>query len=409
MNKGSRISLLISGFFHKKVDSHRMHILEIPSFFMPYGGEFCLDQAKALKEQDHKVRILSNVQLSIKRDLDGYLSLPFGREEHVMDGITVIQSYQRGIPKVVKPNVNRWVKIVQSMFRKYVAKYGQPDVLHAHCAKWAGYAAMLISKEYGIPYVITEHLSPMSLKEEFGEDLSKAWQLPMLRKAYEEAAMVLPVSEELVEATACYYGEDYRWQAVSNVIDTTLFRYQERKPFGHRPFVFCCVANFEQRKGYEVLAEAFREVCLKNKQVRLHIAGQGTDSPECAELMAGLAGVKGYGRMSRKEVARLMYRSDALVLPSLSEVQPLVLLEAMSTGIPVIATESTPRSLRIKGGCHIVPIGDADALAEAMLDMCDHYEFDGRAISEAINRMASPEVIGEQLSEIFAEAQHHRP
>jgi hypothetical protein len=40
-----------------------MHILEIPSFFTPYGGEFCLDQAKALKAVGHEVRILSNVQL----------------------------------------------------------------------------------------------------------------------------------------------------------------------------------------------------------------------------------------------------------------------------------------------------------------------------------------------------------
>ena len=41
-----------------------MHILEIPSFFTPYGGEFCLDQAKALKAVGHEVRILSNVQLA---------------------------------------------------------------------------------------------------------------------------------------------------------------------------------------------------------------------------------------------------------------------------------------------------------------------------------------------------------
>ena len=42
-----------------------MHILEIPSFFTPYGGEFCLEQAKALKALGHEVRILSNVQLGI--------------------------------------------------------------------------------------------------------------------------------------------------------------------------------------------------------------------------------------------------------------------------------------------------------------------------------------------------------
>ena len=49
-----------------------MHILEIPSFFPPYGGLFCLDQAKALKALGHEVRILSNVQLGATIGLRDY-------------------------------------------------------------------------------------------------------------------------------------------------------------------------------------------------------------------------------------------------------------------------------------------------------------------------------------------------
>ena len=181
-----------------------MHILEIPSFFPPYGGLFCLDQAKALKSLGHEVRILSNVQLGATIGLRDYVVRPYLRYEHVMDGITVCQSYQRGLPHMVRHNVNRWVTIVCSMFDDYVQKYGKPDILHAHCAKWAGYAAMKISRQYGVPYVITEHLPLMLLEEEFGKAPSSAWQIPLLRQAYEQADMVLPVSEELVDDIACY-------------------------------------------------------------------------------------------------------------------------------------------------------------------------------------------------------------
>ena len=138
-----------------------MHILEIPSFFPPYGGLFCLDQAKALAALGHEVRILSNVQLGMTIGMHDYLTLPYGRYEHVEDGITVCQSYQRGVPRLIRYNVHRWVSIVCSMFADYSSKYGKPDVLHAHCCKWAGYAAMLIAKEWGVPYVITEHLPLM--------------------------------------------------------------------------------------------------------------------------------------------------------------------------------------------------------------------------------------------------------
>ena len=96
-----------------------MHSLEIPSFFTPYGGEFCLDQAKALKAQGHEVRILSNVQLGVTIGLKGFLSLPFRRYEHQRDGITVCQSFQRGIPMTVRWNVRRWVQIVCDMFDDY--------------------------------------------------------------------------------------------------------------------------------------------------------------------------------------------------------------------------------------------------------------------------------------------------
>ena len=151
-----------------------MHILEIPSFFPPYGGLFCLDQAKALVAQGHEVRILSNVQLGVSIGLKDYLTLPYGRYEHLMDGIMVYQSYQRGVPKLIRHNVSRWVSIVLSMFADYVKQYGKPDILHAHCAKWAGYVAMLIGEKFHIPYIITEHLPLMLLEEEFGPAPSTA-------------------------------------------------------------------------------------------------------------------------------------------------------------------------------------------------------------------------------------------
>ena len=385
-----------------------MHILEIPSFFIPYGGGFCLDQAQALKGQGHQVRILSNVQLSVKRDVVSFFSLPYTTTEETMDGIPVIRHFQRGIPLVVRPNVDLWVRTVQRLFSRYVDRYGTPDIIHAHCAKWAGYAAMLISEAYDIPYVVTEHLSRMSLAREFGEPPADGWQLPLLRHTYQRAGRVLPVAGELVSDTACYYGNDYRWEPVSNVVDTALFHYQSRESLDGRPFVFCCLANFDYRKGYDVLAAAFREVSARNPRVCLYVAGDGTDRRACRRLL-DIEGVKIFGLLDQRQVAQLLYQSDALVLASRDEVQPLAVLEAMSTGIPVVATEAVPASLRAGGGCRVVPVDHAGALASAMLDVCRQTDTDGKAISEWVRQTASPEVIGKRLSEIFAEVQRQTP
>lgn len=384
-----------------------MHILEIPSFFPPYGGLFCLDQAKALAALGHEVRILSNVQLGASIGFKDYLCLPYGRYEHTMEGVTVYQSYQRGLPKMVRHNVGRWVAIVHSMFRDYVRRYGCPDILHAHCAKWAGYAAMLINDEHHIPYVVTDHLPVMLLEQEFGKAPGSVWQIPLLREAYERADRVLPVSEELVDSIACYYGRNYRWQALSNIVDTNFFAFRERPRPGKRPFRFCCLADYCYRKGYDVLFDAYRNVMLQaDNRVELHIAGLFTDGAECGKNMRdhGLTSVKAYGRLDKERVRDLLYECDALVLASRSEVQPLVLLEAMSTGIPVVATECIPRSLRMDEGCMIVPVDDAPALAAAMMRLAEGEEVvDGRSLSEKVRALASPEVVGRQLDAIFSE------
>jgi glycosyltransferase involved in cell wall biosynthesis len=379
-----------------------MHILEIPSFFPPYGGLFCLDQAKALKALGHEVRILSNVQLGATIGLRDYVVRPYLRYEHVMDGITVCQSYQRGLPGVIRFNVNRWVNIVCSMFDDYVKKYGKPDVLHAHCAKWAGYAAMQIAQAHGMPYVITEHFPLMLLEAEFGPAPSKAWQIPLLKEAYRKASMVLPVSQELVDSTACYYGHDYRWQYLSNTIDTDYFTYQPRPSREGRPFRFCCLADNSFRKGYDVLIKAFQMLHEQHSDAELHLAGRDTDTKAFRAQLS--SGMKAHGLLDKAGVRQLLYECDALVLASRSEVQPLVLLEAMSTGIPVIATDCIPQCLRIEGGCSIVPVDDAAALSQAMVQVMTGPEVDGEKLSEQVKALASPQVVGMCLQTIFGEA-----
>ena len=380
-----------------------MHILEIPSFFTPYGGEFCLDQAKALKAVGHEVRILSNVQLGFSIGGKDYFVLPSCRYEHEQDGITVFQAFQRGIPKAIRWNMKRWVAIVCDMFDDYVARYGKPDILHAHCAKWAGYAAMRISEKYGVPYVITEHLSKLVFEKEFGPAPSDTWQIPLLKACYREAKMVIPVSEELVDNISCYFGKDYQWQAISNTIDTDFFCYKPRSDREGRAFRFCCLANFWPLKGYDVLIPAFRQLRKSGVNAELHIAGRGTDSNNFKAMLSD--GIVSHGLLSRNAVRDLLYKSDAIVLASRSEVQPLSLLEAMSTGIPVIATECVPQSMRLKEGCTIVPIGNVQALVTAMSEVMVK-PVDGERLSQTVRQIVSPEVIGMRLTEVFDTVLH---
>ena len=384
-----------------------MHILEIPSFFPPYGGLFCLDQAKALVSLGHEVRILSNVQLGVTISWKDYLALPWQRYEHEMEGLTVCQSYQRGIPKLVRVNVNRWVSIVLSMFRDYVAKYGYPDVLHAHCVKWAGYAAMKISEEYHIPYIITEHLSKELYAREFGEPPSKAWQIPLLKDAYRHAAQVIMVSEELKSNLSCYFGTDYSSTTLSNIIDVDFYDCKERQSANGRNFRFCCSAIFTALKGYDVLFSAFRLLREQEPHVELHVMGTGTDNSACRALVGQTDGVVLHGYCDKYGVREVLYQCDGMVLATRSETQGLVLLEAQSTGIPVVSTTAIPKSVRMPVGAVYVPTDDVQALTDAMLQMMREERVSAKMLHEQVEAMASPEVVGKKLEHILKEVISH--
>ncbi|MGN1374953.1 MAG: glycosyltransferase [Prevotella sp.] len=381
-----------------------MKIVELPSFFTPYGGEFCLEQSRALAALGHDVTILANVQLSIKKSLKCYIFNDTTRKAEYIDGVRIIRNEMRGMPLAVHYNFRQWVKTVEKMFAEYVKKYGKPDIIHAHCAKWAGYAALLISKEYGIPYVVTEHLSSMIYRIEFGENPQGAWQLPLLKKAYKEAERVVLVSKELADDNAPLFGTDYKWLEISNLIDTDFFSYCKREPLTGRPFRFCCIALFIPRKGYDVLFKAFDSFASKHPNSELCIAGRNTDGNECQRLinlMSNSSKVKTFGEISKKDVRDLLYRCDSLVLATRNEAQGLVLLEAMSTGIPVIATDRVPMNVRIDGGCHIVPVDDVQSMNNAMEQIYLNSDIDGKALSDKISSMVSPTIIGKKLDHLF--------
>lgn len=382
-----------------------MHILELPSFFPPYGGMFCVDQSIALAMQGNTVRIAANNNLSLRLSPKLYFMSPLRPYMQQVRGIEVMRKNTRGIPFSLKARSVHWINNTLRLVDNYVEKYEKPDIIHAHCCKWAGYAAMLISRKYDIPYVITEHLPYAILDEEIGDRTKNSWIIEMMKEAYKAASMVIPVSEELVEDISSIVGKDYKWKFISNTIDIDFFSYKKRVKKAGDEYVVCCVADFVKRKGYEILLPTIKTFMERyNVKVKLIIAGKDTDSEDMKRLIYTY-GMEKYtltrGKVDSYEVRSILYSSDCFVFATRSEVQPLVLLEAMSTGMPVVSTEAIPRSERIEGGCFIGETDNVDSLVEQLHRVYTKKDFDGKAVSEAIARLASPKAVGKLLTSLF--------
>jgi glycosyltransferase involved in cell wall biosynthesis len=121
-----------------------------------------------------------------------------------------------------------------------------------------------------------------------------------------------------------------------------------------------------RRKGVHVLLEAMARAALP-PDVTLQVAGDG---PERAALEALAAGSRLRGRVEflgfRADVPALLAGADAFVLPSAMEQQPLVLIEALGAGKPVVATDVGGVAEMVTGAGIVVPPGDAAALARAL-------------------------------------------
>lgn len=130
------------------------------------------------------------------------------------------------------------------------------------------------------------------------------------------------------------------------------------------------VGSLGQRKGLSYLLEAIQ---ILGDQVSLTLIGRPT-SPDCAPLNAALERHHWIPTLPNPQILAQMSRHDVLVLPSLFEGFALVISEAMSQGLPVIATPNSGATECVRDGQEgfIVPIRSSHAIAARLQQLVDH-------------------------------------
>jgi glycosyltransferase involved in cell wall biosynthesis len=174
-------------------------------------------------------------------------------------------------------------------------------------------------------------------------------------------------------------------------------------------FVFLSVGNLIPVKGHLVLLEAFAAAARVRPGIRLRIGGDGEleRSLEASARELGISGqVSLVGRLSTDRVVDEMDACDAFVLPSLVETFGVVVIEALARGKPVVATRcGGPESIVTPSDGLLVPLGNAVALADALVSMTDRAnQYDPSTLRGNALRRFGPAEIARQLSAIYSEA-----
>lgn len=224
-----------------------------------------------------------------------------------------------------------------------------------------------------LPVVATIHHSmhhpdTLAYKDALRAAYHRFWILPNERRVLHRANRVIAVSQFVAE-TAKRTLLDVPMEVIYNGVDTEVFRPNVRQRQPGKPFRLLYVGKWASLKGVDLLAPIMREL---GEGFELRYTGGSAaarDKPKMPNNMHDI------GRLNGVEaVAATMHDADALLFPSRSEGLPLVVIEAMACGLPVIASRGSSLAELIVDGTTgwLCDADDSAAFAAAtcmLLDM----------------------------------------
>lgn len=238
--------------------------------------------------------------------------------------------------------------------------------VHAHFCSHPALVAFVIHRLTGIPYSFTAHGSDLHVERR------------MLDAKVEAAAFVATISRfnRRVMLDACGEAADAKIRVIHCGVDTEAFttRVAERED---GPCRFLCVGSFEEVKGHRHLLDACAILRERGIDFTCDLIGEGPLRREMEGRIAHLRlgdRVRVLGGQPRPEVIARLREADVAVLASQPtregkrEGIPVVLMEAMATGLPVVSTALSGIPELVDDGRTglLVPPADAAALADAL-------------------------------------------
>ncbi len=274
-----------------------------------------------------------------------------------------------------------------------------PDIIFSYFLYPEGYAALQIAKALSVPCVARSMGSDIN---RIGDPISAMHTRTVLR----ESDFVITVSGDLRTKALAMGASPEKSRTILNGCDLSVFRagdrLEARRKLGIDPAAKAVVyvGRMDVRKGLRELVEAASSLHLEHANLQVYLVGDGPDKPliegaiQAANACEYIHAMPGCGF---DDVAAWMTAADLVTLPSYMEGCPNVVIEALASGRPVVATNVGGIPEIMKGDCgQLVPPRDSRALAEALASVLDR-SWDATIISAQSSRSwenAAAEVLG---------------
>ncbi|NLW87233.1 MAG: glycosyltransferase family 4 protein [Planctomycetes bacterium] len=378
-----------------------------PSMEGEAGGNFIRSLVLALKRRGHEIRVIcpGKAGLTGATSLDGVDTRFF---RYALSGrghaLTTIEG---GIPEAIRRS-----RLAALHLPSLVACFAASAAASARWADviWANWLGAGIAGAIGNVFRRRPMVLTLRGDDAYWIHDRRVWRTAG-RGVFKRCAAVTAVAGNMADLVRDFMPPSAGEVLVPTFgVDTAIFKPAAREPSQQRPVAGVFVGNVSYAKGVDVLLRALAKT---PGDWRFGFVGSGPD----LAAMRNLAGelrlgerLTWHGRRPTHQVPHLLGEADFLVLPSLSEGRPNVVLEAMASGLPVIATPvgAVPALIDPPREGLLVPAGNVDALADALTLLVNDANMRadmGRNARARIEREAiSWDKTAEEFERIFAAA-----
>lgn len=354
------------------------------------GGIFIHNQAMALQKAGHNIAVLFIDFRSLRK------KRKFAFSEYVLEGIKV---YRYAFPcGPVFPLIDAvGTMLTENTYKRVIKIFGKPDIIYAHFGGSAKHVLQTV-KVHSVPLVLLEHDSGMLTGQ------IEKQRLEERKTAYNESAAVIAVSTALKKKMQGLTNKTI--EVVPNIIPDYMFEYKDMpNKASLSDFLFISVGNLIKSKSFDLTITAFANVVQKHRNAKLIIVGEGPEEDGLRKLVNEL-GVKDKvdfkGKISNMDLANLLKICDCFVLTSKFETFGVVYIEAMASGLPVIATRcgGPEEFINPKNGI-LVPVDDTEAISEAMVRMIKEKDFEFEYLRNFAYNLSSEQIVVQKIERIF--------
>lgn len=291
------------------------------------------------------------------------------------------------------------------------------DLIHAHHPIVLGEAGARAAKRLHIPLVYTFHTQVEQYTHyiPLNQALLKRLARSMVQKFARKCSLILCPGRSILELLREYgISEQVHW--FPNAIDLSAFSNQDPGPirarYGLTPQdrVLLYVGRMGREKNLPFLLQTFAQVASRIARVTLMVVGEGPELESLKALAASLGiGDRTVftGRVEYRDIPPYYAAAHLFLMTSLTEVKPLVLLEALASGLPVVAVDAagTADTVTDKKDGLLTPL-DQGAYVNAVtsvLEQPSRWE-EMRRCALATAKSYSLEVLTERLLEHYQQA-----